>query len=168
MTSTASPTATALAAPTRWMTAYADMLVDDIDESRWADRCGTTINHPAFILGHTAYYAGVCMQMLGGDIELSDEEEALYAHGKECADDASLYPSKATTITAFNERISTVADFLESVDDSTFHASSEDTWFAEKFPTMGGGAAFMMIGHIMFHLGQLSAWRRVAGMGPAS
>ena len=25
-----------------------------------------------------------------------------------------------------------------------------------------------MIGHITFHLGQISAWRRVAGMGPAS
>jgi hypothetical protein len=33
---------------------------------------------------------------------------------------------------------------------------------------MGGVAAFMMIGHIQFHLGQISAWRRVAGMGSAS
>ena len=168
MTSIASPTGTALAHPARWMISFADMLVNDIDENTWADRCGTTINHPAFVLGHTAYYAGLCMNMLGGEIELTEEEGALYKHGNECADDASVYPNKADSIAAFNERINTVADFLESLDDSAFHASSEGNWFAEKFPTLGGGAAFMTIGHITFHLGQISAWRRVAGMGSAT
>lgn len=168
MTSTASPTATAIAAPTRSLIGFAEMLVNDIDEEKWADRCGTTVNHPAFVLGHTGYYAGVGMQMLGGEIELGDHEEVLYAHGKECLDDASLYPSKAESIAAFAERMNTVSDFLQSVDDAKLHASSEGTWFAEKFPTMAGGMAFLMIGHIMFHFGQLSAWRRVAGMGSAS
>ena len=168
MTHTSSPASTTLAAPTRWMISFTDMLVNDVDEAKWADRFGTTINHPAFILGHTAYYAGVCMQMLGGEIAIADEEEALYAHGRECVDDASLYPAKADSIAAFNQRLSTVADHLESLDDAAFGASSGDSWFAEHFPTMGGGAAFMTIGHVMFHLGQLSAWRRVAGMGSAS
>jgi len=168
MTSTASPTAIAIAAPTRFLISFADMLVNDIDEAKWADRCGTTINHPAFVLGHTAYYAGVCMQMLGGDIELTEKDGSLYKHGNECADEASWYPNKADSIAAFNDRINTVADFIESLDESAFNASSEDTFFADRFPTMGGVAAFMMIGHIPFHLGQISAWRRVAGMGSAS
>jgi hypothetical protein len=30
---------------------------DDVDEAHFANRFGTTINHPAFVLGHTAYYA---------------------------------------------------------------------------------------------------------------
>ncbi len=131
MTSTASSTATALVAPTRFLISFADMLVSDIDESKWADRCGTTINHPAFVLGHTAYYAGVCMQMLGGDIELTEKDGSLYKHGNECADEASWYPNKADSIAAFNDRINTVADFLESLDESAFNASSEDTFFAE-------------------------------------
>ncbi len=168
MTSTASSTAMAIAAPTRFLISFADMLMNDIDESKWADRCGTTINHPAFVLGHTAYYAGFCMQMLGGEIELDDNDAALYEHGKECSDDSSLYPNKADSIAAFNERIETVAEFLESLDESAFMASSEGTFFADRFPTMGGVAAFMMIGHIPFHLGQISAWRSVAGMGSAS
>ena len=168
MNDTTAPTAMTLVAPTRFLIDYAAMLTGDIDEAKWADRCGSTINHPAFVLGHTAYYAGVCMQMLGSDIELRDEDEALYKHGVECTDDASSYPDKASSITAFNERITAAADFMESLDESAFAASSSETFFADRFPTMGGVASFMFIGHIMFHLGQVSAWRRVSGMGPAS
>ena len=168
MPHTAAPSAMTLVAPTRFMIDYAMMLVHDIDESRWSDRCGSTINHPAFVLGHTAYYAGVCMQMLGSDIELTDTDEARYRHGVECTDDAGSYPDKATSIATFTERLTAAADFMESLDESAFSASSSETFFADRFPTMGGVATFMFIGHIMFHMGQISAWRRVAGMGPAS
>lgn len=154
--------------PARFMTHLAGMLVNDIEPERFADGLGTSINHPAFVLGHLSYYAGVAMQMLGGDIELSESDTALYEHGAECRSDASLYPAKDEAIAAFNERIETVADFIESCDDSVFARSSEDTPFAERFPTMGAVAAFMLIGHVPFHLGQISAWRRVAGMGSAS
>ena len=65
-------------------------------------------------------------------------------------------------------RINTVADFIESCDESVMARSSEGKWFAEHFSTMGGGAAFMLVGHIPFHLGQISSWRRVAGIGQAT
>lgn len=168
MTTTTCATATSIAGPARFMIPFADMLVKDIDENKWADRCGTTINHPAFVLGHLAYYAGVCMQWLGGEIELTEEDADLYKHGIECCDEPSKYPSKADSIAAYNERINTVVDYIETLDESAFTISSENTPFADLFPTMGGIAAFMLIGHIPFHLGQISAWRRVAGMGSAS
>ncbi len=167
MSTTTSAVKDTLVAPTRFMIGFTDMFVSDIDETKFADRLGTTINHPAFVLGHCAYYAGLCMQMLGGEIELGDNEAALYEMGVECSDDASLYPSKADAIAAYNERINTVADFLESCDEAVFAQSSAGKWYENYFPTLGGGAAFMMIGHIPFHLGQISAWRRVAGMGLA-
>jgi hypothetical protein len=153
--------------PTRFMIGFTDMFVNDIDEAKFADRLGTSINHPAFVLGHCTYYAGVCMQMLGGEIELGEEEATLYEMGVDCSDDATLYPSKADSIAAFNERINTVLDFLETCEEDVFARSSEGTWFENYFPTYGGGAAFMLVGHIPFHLGQISAWRRVAGMGLA-
>ena len=168
MTSTASTTAEAIVGPARFMIPFADMLVSDIDPDKFADRCGTTINHPAFVLGHLTYYAGICMQMMGGEIEFTETEKELYEHGRECLDDPSLYPPKAEAIATFNDRVNTVADFLETCDESAFAKSSEGTWIEKHVNTMGGLIAFMMIGHVTFHLGQISAWRRVAGMGPAS
>ena len=164
---TQTSTVAAIAGPTRFMTRLAGMLVNDIDASQFADRLGTTINHPAFVLGHCAYYAGTYMRLIGGEIELSENEKILYEMGVECQDDASLYPAKDDAIATFNDRINTVADFIESCDESVLARSSEGAWFADHFPTMGGGAVFMLIGHITYHLGQISAWRRVAGMGEA-
>jgi hypothetical protein len=170
MTSThqQTPTATAIAGPTRYMTNLAALLVDDIDPAHWASRHGTTINHPAFVLGHCGYYAAICVEMLGGDMETGADEQTLFDHEAQCIDDASIYPDKQRTIDAFNARLAAVADFIESCDESIFARSSEHTPFADRFPTLGGVAAFMLIGHIPFHLGQLSAWRRVAGMGSAT
>jgi hypothetical protein len=161
-------TATAIAGPTRFMITLAELLTSDIDAEVFADRQGTTINHPAFVLGHCGYYLGVCMQLLGSDIELSDDEKTLYEHGAECVDDASRYPNKDAAIARFNERVVMAADFIESCNDTALAQSSAETPFAERFPTMGGVAAFMMVGHVPFHLGQISAWRRIAGMGSAT
>ena len=37
----------------------------------------------------------------------------------------------------------------------------------ELFPTLGSMHAFYTGGHIMMHLGQISAWRRMQGLGAA-
>ena len=37
----------------------------------------------------------------------------------------------------------------------------------ELFPTLGSMQAFYVGGHIMMHLGQISAWRRMQGLGAA-
>jgi len=36
---------------------------------------------------------------------------------------------------------------------------------SEMFPTMGSAVMFMCGSHMQMHLGQISAWRRVMGMG---
>ncbi|MCH2134779.1 MAG: DinB family protein [Phycisphaerales bacterium] len=168
MTTTACTTAATLAGTVRFLIGFADMLINDVEDDKFAHRCGTTINHPAFVLGHCAYYAGVCMQLLGGEIELSEADKDRYEHGVECQCDASQYPTKDEAVAAFNERMNTVADFIEGCDESVFARSAEDTFFKGRVPNMGGVATFMLVGHITFHLGQVSGWRRVAGMGSAS
>jgi hypothetical protein len=37
----------------------------------------------------------------------------------------------------------------------------------ELFPTIGSVQAFYCGGHMMMHLGQMSAWRRMEGLGTA-
>ena len=37
--------------------------------------------------------------------------------------------------------------------------------FKEMFPTVGGAVAFLLGGHVAMHLGQVSTWRRVMGLG---
>ena len=160
-------TRSAVAAPARFITDFAKMLCADIDANQFADRLGTTINHPAFILGHVAYYAGVCVNLLGGDCDIEDAEAPLYEHGAECVDDATRYLHKDAAIAHFEYRMQMAATFVSECSPDVLSASSEGTPFAGRVDTLEEIAAFMLVGHPMFHLGQISAWRRVAGMPAA-
>jgi hypothetical protein len=168
MSTTQCPTAATIAEPARFMSVLAHILCDDIDASKFTDRLGTSINHPAFVLGHCAYYAGLCIQMLGGSIDLGSDESDLYQIGAQCLDDPGLYPSKDDCLAHFEKRCSLAADYVQSCDPSVLEQSAAGTPFEERFSNRSQVAVFMLIGHTAFHFGQISAWRRVAGMGSAT
>jgi len=153
---------------TRFMPTFAHMLCDDIDDSKFADRMNTTINHPAFVLGHISYYAGVCIEMLGASVVFDEGEAELYRGGVECSDDATKYPDKDSCLEHFESRCNEAAAFIESCEPDVLERSAKDTPFAERFATLGQVASFMLMGHPSFHLGQISGWRRIAGMGSAT
>ena len=161
------PTTSPVAAPATFITGFAKTLCVDIDADRFADRLGTTINHPAFILGHVAYYAGYCVHLLGGEINLTEEEAELYQHGAECVDCTDRYLPKEAAIIHFESRMQLAANYVAQCSPDVLSKSAKETPFASRFDTLEQVAAFMLIGHPMFHCGQISAWRRVAGMPPA-
>ena len=113
MTTTTNTTGSLITEPALFVQNLVHMLCDDIDADRFADRVGTTINHPAFVLGHTAYYAGVCVEILGGSVTFDEGEAELYQHGAECLDDKSKYPDKATCIARLNHGAKKLPNFLQ-------------------------------------------------------
>ena len=168
MTTTCNHTGISIAGAIRFTMNLTKMLVDDVETDRFNDNCGSTINHPAFVLGHCAYYVGVGMQMLGSDIELSDSDAELYKHGSDCIHLHSGYHTKDDGIAFFMARLEAAAKFVENLDDAVFEKSAEGTFMEDSMPNMGAVATFMMVAHVTFHLGQVSGWRRVAGLGSAS
>ncbi|MAI67337.1 MAG: hypothetical protein CMJ26_05625 [Phycisphaerae bacterium] len=143
------------------------MICNDIESSKFADRLGTTINHPAFVLGHLAYYFGVCIEILGGTCSFHEGEKELYEHGVDCLDDASAYPTKQECIAQYEGRLAQAIQFIASCDIEVFELSTDGRAFEGRLDTLAQVASFMLAVHPGFHLGQLSAWRRVAGMNPA-
>ena len=159
--------ASTISGPAMFTEKLMHMICDDIDESKFADRFGTTINHPAFVLGHLAYYFGVCIQLLGGEVVFEEHEDSVYSHGVDCIEDASTYLDKAGSITRYKTRLEEALAFIASCDAEVFNCSTDGTPFKGRMETLGQVAAFMLSGHPAFHIGQLSAWRRVAGMQSA-
>ena len=154
-------------APARMLADFGTMLAADIDPEKFADRCGTSINHPAFTLGHCTYYLGIAANTLGASIGCGPDEKRLYAIGVECVDTPGTYPAKDDVLAAYTARCGEVAEFLESCEDAAFEAPNEDGPFEDRFDSKGQVAAFMVLVHTSFHLGQISGWRRAVGMGPA-
>jgi hypothetical protein len=143
------------------------MVCDDIDEAKFATRFGTTINHPAFVLGHVAYYFGVCIEILGGEVTFGENESAVYIDGIDCIDDAAIYQNKEDSIAHYKARLQEALDYVASCDEKILSRSADGTPFNGRLETFGQIASFMLTVHPAFHIGQLSAWRRVAGMGSA-
>ncbi len=56
---------------------------------------------------------------------------------------------------------------LEKAEDSVFEQQNPNEGMRQKFATIGAMHGFYVGGQFMMHMGQMSAWRRMAGFGPA-
>lgn len=129
-------------------------------------------NHPAWALGHLALYPARIMRMMGLDgdaIAAPAAWDTLFKNGTECRDDVEgkLYPAMESVVTAFRRGYDTVLEQALTLDDAAFAKPTPEENYRQAFPTVGTVVNFMVQSHVMMHLGQVSAWRRMMGLGPA-
>ncbi len=166
----------AIADGLRLSIAHARQLLDGVPAdqfARFAAPGGTPIvsNHPAFIYGHLALYAPRVVEMCGGSPEPAPEGfEALFANGVECVDDVdgTVYPQQDVITGAFFDAYDAALQAIRKAEDAVLDQPNPlGGTLVERFPTIGSMCSFMSCGHLMLHLGQMSAWRRMQGLGPA-
>lgn len=157
--------------PTRMAMGLFEKMLREIPAEKFARKPqGVNMNHPAWILGHLSIYPDYVVESVGRK-ELAEPDEAMTAlckDGTECRDDAdgSIYPSKDALIDRFLSRMNTALDAIERTDDAVL--AGPNTMFGqESMPTLGALLNFLTAHHMMMHMGQVSAWRRMMGMGPA-
>lgn len=155
---------------------YAERLLRDMpinEAARFARPGGHLVesNHPCFIIGHLSLYAPKMLDQLdqpglvipAGFAEVFDKTAI-------CQDDpdGTIYPP-FEAVTAFflagHQQLLTV---LRAADPVLFDRENPaEGPLKKRFPTLASVQAFYCGGHIMMHLGQLSAWRRMHGLPPA-
>lgn len=157
---------------------YADRLMAGVEESnfaRFAAPGGSPIesNHPAFIFGHLSLYAPKICQQLGRDDltkNVPSNFEAVFSKDAKCQDDpdGSIYPAMSEVVDFFKGGYANTLTALREVDDAVLQQSNpSEGRIAELFPSIGSMHGFYVGGHMMMHLGQMSAWRRMQGLGSA-
>jgi hypothetical protein len=160
---------TALSDGLKMTIGYADALVKTIPDARFAEMPKDDLNSPAFLIGHLAIYAPKVAEMMGhsGACSVPASWEELFKNGAKCVSTPGTYPPKAELVKAFTDGWTTVANLLPKVDDSVFNGPNPYEGLRDRLPNVAGVASFMCLAHNMMHLGQISAWRRVAGLGSA-
>lgn len=74
----------------------------------------------------------------------------------------------AAVTAAFFDGYKAALPVLRSLPDEAFQAVNPlGGRMTDLFPTLGSLQAFYCSGHMMMHLGQISAWRRMMGLGAA-
>ncbi len=157
---------------------YAERLLVGVTAENFAAlaNTGRTLiqsNHPAFIYGHLALYAPQIIAHLGGDVarvQLPEGFESLFSKDATCQEDrdGKIYPAMDAVTTCFFDGYRAAVETLRAVDDEVLQQPNPSTGgMATMFPTVGSLLNFYAGGHLMTHLGQLSAWRRMSGLGAA-
>ncbi|MFM8415725.1 MAG: DinB family protein [Planctomycetota bacterium] len=153
---------------------YADRLLKDVSAERFARFAapgGVVVasNHPAFIYGHLSLYAPKVLQQIGHPAPAVPEHfDVSFSKDAACRDDVDgdLYPPMDEVLAFFHEGYRMVTGALRSTPDEVFHRPNPaEGRMRDLFPTVGSVQAFYCGGHMMMHLGQMSAWRRMEGLG---
>ncbi|MBX3387675.1 MAG: DinB family protein [Phycisphaeraceae bacterium] len=130
-------------------------------------------NHPAWVFGHLALYAPRMLGMVGVNEPAWFDVakfEPLFKNGAECRDDAegTIYPKMDEIVGAWSKGYDRVLSVLAGVSDEVYmRPNPAEGRLKEMCPTVGAMCCFMIAGHTMSHYGQVSAWRRMMGMGSA-
>lgn len=129
-------------------------------------------NHPAFIYGHLSLYPSRIVEDLGCDataIQPTDAYQELFSPQAKCLDDpdGNVYPSLDEITSRFFDAMKQAIKAIEEADESAFAVENPNERMRAKFATKGSMHNFYLGGHVMIHMGQLSTWRRVMGLGPA-
>lgn len=166
-----------IAASARLGLAYAERLFRDVRADQFARfaRIGDTViesNHPAFVCGHLCLYPSQIVTGIRGDgssFSPPASYKQLFSKDAKCVDDpeGTIYPSRDELVNNLLDGYRAAATALESAEDDVFSDANPNVPMRERFPTKGAMYAFYVGGHFMVHMGQLSAWRRGMGLGPA-
>lgn len=131
-------------------------------------------NHPAWVYGHLSLYAPYVVKYAGDTepaeaLAAPEEWQDRFGMGSECLDDASgeRYPDKAEIMAQFERGYAAALEATERAEDALFLAANPNEKMRERFPTVGTAIVFMLTTHTALHAGQVSAWRRMEGLGSA-
>jgi hypothetical protein len=155
---------------------YGERLLKDVTAEQFARLAtpgGQTVqsNHAAFVYGHLSLYAPRILSELNcAAPTVPDSFQQCFSQNAECVDDpdGTIYPAMDEVTEHFFNGYRAALDAFKAADNEIFQQPNPlGGGMAEKFPTVGSMHHFYVGGHMMIHMGQLSAWRRMLGYNPA-
>lgn len=149
--------------------AYALALLADLTDDQMLLRPGGNMNHPSWILGHIGIYHPVVVDLLAGRPVSDPADHELFGfRGKGPLDDHAAYGSKSSQIARFEEGHEKVAQaLLAATPEQMSQPPSLQRW-ADAYPSVAFMLPDLLLHHESLHIGQLSVWRRAAGLPAVS
>ncbi len=143
---------------------YAQKLVADVPGDRMVHQPAIGMNHPAWVLGHLNAYHPVIVSLAKGET-FRDPRKHRFGMLSKPEADASVYPAKDELVGAFVRGHEEAKAALQAASAGFLDGPVTLERWKNYFPSVGAVLVYLMALHEATHLGQLSAWRRVQGMG---
>jgi hypothetical protein len=144
---------------------YALALLADVTDQQMLVRPGGNMNHPAWILGHVSLYHLLVPKLLAGESFIDPADDPLFGFkGRGPLDDPAAYGSKASQVERFTAGHELAAQALLSAKPTDFTRPPSLARWAKDYPTVEFMLPDLIIFHEGMHIGQISIWRRAAGL----
>lgn len=147
----------------RWGADTIVRLVSDVDDARMAEQPVAAINHPAWLLGHVSIYNGVIAALLKGE-GFADPWAEPCGKNSTPTDDRSAYPSKEAIVERFTAGVDAASEAIAGAPAEAWGAAMTHPTWGKQFATVAPAVTFLATTHLSLHAGQLSGWRRAAGL----
>jgi hypothetical protein len=87
----------------------------------------------------------------------------------QCVDDpqGTIYPPMEAVLQQYRSSYTAAAQAIRNADLNLLAAENTNEAMRARFPSQAAMFNFYLSGHVMMHLGQISAWRRMMGMSAA-
>jgi hypothetical protein len=144
---------------------YALALLDDLSDDQMLLRPGGNMNHPAWILGHLCIYHPVVLALLKGESFEDPADDVIFGYsGNGPLADPDVYGNKETQVQRFIDGHEAIAQALLSATVEQMNRVPSMARWSEWYPTVEFMLPDLLLHHESCHIGQLSIWRRAAGL----
>jgi len=153
------------AAQCRYLLQLAAPILAGLDDSHRAVEPQPGTKTSGWLIGHLAVTGDFARRLCGRPRICPKEWLALFNPGTQPSTDPSTYPEMAVLCETFRLVYEDLSRAASEADPAALSAENPYAPARDGFPTAGDFVAYLMTGHLAYHLGQLSAWRAAAGMG---
>lgn len=144
---------------------YAAALLADLTDEQMVLRPGGAMNHPAWIVGHVSIYHPIVVALLENRPFADAKDDRVYGFaGQGPVDDLSVYGTKQSIVKRFVDGHEQVAQALLKAKPADFARKPNLERWAAIYPTNEFMLPDLLLHHESLHIGQLSIWRRAAGL----
>lgn len=149
----------------RFLLSVAERILAGLGDSHRALEPALGAKTAGWLIGHLAVTGDFARSLCGRSPLCPTEWPAAYNPGSQPSAQPTDYPSMATLCDTFRAVYSDLCGAASSTDPQTLEVENPYAPARAVFPTAGAFLAYLLAGHLGYHLGQLVAWRAAAGLG---
>ena len=155
----------AIIAQSRYLLSLAEPILAGLDDSHRALEPQPGAKTAGWLIGHLAVSGDFARRLCGRPLLCPANWRAAFNPGSQPSHQPNDYPAMATLRDAFGAAYADLCTAASETDPSSLAFTNPYAPARSAFPTAGDFVAYLLTGHLAYHLGQLVAWRAAAGLG---
>ncbi len=149
----------------RYLLSLAEPILDGLDDSHRALEPQPGAKTAGWLIGHLAVSGDFARRLYGRPPLCPAGWRAAFNPGSQPSRQPNDYPPMATLRDTFEKVYSDLCAAASEADPPSLTSINPYAPARAAFPTSRDFVAYLLTGHLAYHLGQLVGWRAAAGLG---